>query len=130
MKTTDVELAEKAKSLPPDFAQWIVSYQGENAQVLSTNKTTIHSVRIHRTSETELDVSCSCPATKVCKHIVAYYALVKGLTPDKTVDAIEEDVEAKETPSQAMTGRQMIASAIEMLVDGIALVMRKNKEEK
>jgi hypothetical protein len=129
MKTTDAELTEKIKSLPPDFSSWIASYKGENAQVLSGSQDTIHTVHIHRISDTELDVSCSCPAVKLCKHITAFYALVKGLTPDNAVDTIEEAVEAKETLPEPMTGRQMIAEAIEMLVDGIALVIRENNKE-
>jgi len=119
MKTTDAELTEKIKSLPPDFSSWIVSYKGENAQVLSGSQDTIHTVHIHRISDTELDVSCSCPAVKLCKHITAFNA----------VDTIEEAVEAKETLPEPMTGRQMIAEAIEMLVDGIALVIRENNKE-
>ena len=128
MKVTDVELTERAKALSPDFASRIVSYKGEIAQVRSATTDSVYTVRIHRLSDTELDVTCSCPALKVCHHITSYYALRKGISPemgaildgDKSTDEVDE---AKETAPEPMTGRQMIASAIEMLVDGIGMLV-------
>lgn len=123
MKTTDVELAERAKALPPDFASFIVSHKGETAQVKSFTGDKTYTVRIHRINPEELDVTCSCPATKICKHIVAYYAFVKGIEPAGTEPVLPEPT--------AKQGKQMIAEAIEMLVNGIGLLVdERTKEEK
>ena len=134
MKATDIELAERAKALSPDFASRIVSYKGEIAQVRSATTDSVYTVRIHRLSDTELDVTCSCPARKVCHHVVEYYALRKGISPEMGAvldgdESAEKVVEAKETATESMTGRQMIASAIEQLVDGIGMLVNERMKE-
>ena len=134
MKVTDAELTERAKALSPDFATRIVSYKGEIAQVKSATTDSVYTVRIHRLSDTELDVTCNCPARKLCHHVVEYYALRKGISPemgaildgDKSADEVDE---VKETAPEPLTGRQMIASAIEQLVDGIGMLVNERMKK-
>jgi len=133
MKVTDRELAERAKALSPDFVSRIISHKGEVAQVKSATTDKVYTVRIHRLSETELDVTCNCLAMKLCHHCVEFYALIKGISPEKAVadsggKSAGEDGKAEEAVPEPLIGRQMIASAIEMLVDGIGLVIREKEE--
>ena len=85
----------------------------------------------------KLDVLCTCPAMKVCHHIVAFYAVAKGITSMRTDKDVTEEAgkstpghdEVKESlPEATADGRKMIAAAIEMLVDGIGLVAREKEE--
>lgn len=132
MRTTDEALRGKVDSLPPTFADLVLSHEGTHAKVQSFTSKAVYDVSIQRVSDDELDVVCSCPATKVCKHIAAFYAVVKGISPEKAVSdepdkETDKQDELTEPAPDAMTGRQMIAMAIEMLTDGIALVARDKK---
>jgi len=134
VKTTDIELAERAKALPPDYATRIISHKGEVAQVKSATTDSVYTVRIHRLSEIDLDVTCSCPAMKVCHHVVEYYALIKGISPEPAATdsgdkSAGKDDKAKEPTPEPMSGRQMIASAISDLVDGIGMLVNERMKE-
>ena len=74
---------------------------------------------------------CTCPATKLCHHIVAFYAVAKGITSMRTDKDVTESA-GKSTPGHdegKESGRQLIAAAIEQLVDGIALVVTERMKE-
>ena len=51
----------------------------------------------------------------------------KAVTDEADKDTGEED-EAKQSAQEPMTGRQMIAQAVELLVDGVGLVVREEKK--
>jgi len=48
---------------------------------------------------------------------------------EETDEGAAKATEAKQSASGAMTGRQMVASAIENLVDGIALIVSERMKE-
>ena len=119
MKTTAGEIRAKINDLPDDYASHVDISGPGLAEVTSfSNPNQKHHVEIHKDGE-GLDATCSCPARTLCKHIVAYYAVAKGIKP---VAPIIEEMEKKRTQT---SGYGLIAEAIEKLVDGIALVVEE-----
>jgi len=131
MKKTTVDLIkEKINELPEDYAKHVTITAPGMANVTSfTNpESPPYNVKIGVDLEVEggLLVKCNCPATTaLCKHVAAYYAVAKHIEPKPPIIvAIEE--KAKE-----LSGYKLIASGIEKITDGIALIVRKEiKEEK
>lgn len=132
MKTTSTDLERRAEALPSDFAEHVISWQGNLAKVQSFSSDTVYSVSIMvGTREGELRCACTCAATKICHHITAFYAVAKKLGP--TQDTPKSD-EGKEPPPEPIKdshadGLKLIAGAIEQLVDGIALVVSERMKE-
>lgn len=132
MKTTVTELERKVAALPPDFEKHVVSWHGNLAQVKSfSSHGKVWDVSIMMgTEEGERRVTCTCPSTQLCKHMVSFYAVAKGLGP--TQDPPKPD-EGEETPPESIRhtdGMKMIAGAIEMLVNGIGLLVDEKMKER
>ena len=137
MKTTAAELKRRAQVLPPGFEKYVIAWEGSDAKVQSFSSEKIYDVHIQKDGEGKLDALCTCPAMKVCHHIVAFYAVAKGIMSMRTDKDVTESAgkstvghdEGKESlPEATADGRKMIAAAIEMLVDGIGLVAREKEE--
>ena len=137
MKTTADELKRRAQVLPPGFEKYVLSHTLNTAKVKSFSSEKAWDVHIKPDGAGKLDVLCTCPAMKVCHHIVAYFAVMKGITSMRTDKDVKESAgkptprhdEGKESiPEATADGRKMIAAAIEMLVDGIGLVAREKEE--
>ena len=137
MKTTADELKRRAQVLPPGFEKYVLSHTLNTAKVKSFSSEKVWDVNIKPDGAGKLDVLCTCPAMKVCHHIVAYFAVMKGITSMRTDKDVKESAgkptprhdEGKESiPEATADGRKMIAAAIEMLVDGIGLVAREKEE--
>jgi len=137
MKTTADELKRRAQVLPPGFEKYVISHTLNTAKVKSFSSEKAWDVHIKPDGAGKLDVLCTCPAMKVCHHIVAYFAVMKGITSMRTDKDVKESAgkptprhdEGKESlPEATADGRKMIAAAIEMLVDGIGLVAREKEE--
>jgi hypothetical protein len=132
MKITVDELTRRAADLPPDFAEYMISWKGNLAKVKSFSSDAIWDVSIMvGTEEGELRCTCTCPATKVCHHITAFYAVAKGL--GLTQDTPKPD-EGKETPPEPIKdphtdGMKMIAEAIEQLINGIGLLVDERMKD-
>lgn len=132
MKATVEELTHKVADLPPDFAEHVLSWEGNLARVKSFSSDTVYDVSILMgIGEGERRITCTCPSVKLCKHAVAFFAVAKHLKPDKPIQGTGEADEDKETASKETTdGLKLIAGAIEQLVDGIGLiVIERVKEE-
>jgi len=133
------ELKRRALILPPGFEQYVIERDGNKAKVKSFTSDAVYDVSIMLgTEEGERRVVCTCPAMKVCHHIVAFYAVAKGITSMRTDKDVTESAgkstvghdEGKESlPEATADGRKMIAAAIEMLVDGIALIVTERMKE-
>ena len=127
MKTTVEELTRKVADLPPDFAEHVILRQGNLAKVKSFFSDAIYDVSIMMgIEEDERRVNCTCPATQVCKHIISFFAVAKGLNPAK--ENTDEAFEAarglsEKTRGVDIDGLALIAEAIEKLVDGITLIV-------
>lgn len=119
MKTTDNELRDKVITLPENYKDFILSRSGGKARVKSFSSDKVWDVSIKRDGE-ELIATCTCPSTKICHHIVALYADVKGgnITTEQPEATNNND------------GLHKIADAIEMLVDGIGLVVEERLARK
>ena len=139
MKAIVDELKRRALILPPGFEQYVIERDGNKAKVKSFTSDAVYDVSIMLgTEEGERRVVCTCPATKLCHHIVAFYAVAKGITsmrtdkdvtesPDKSTPKLDEGKES--LPEPTADGRKMIAAAIEMLVNGIALIVTERMKE-
>lgn len=132
MKATSIDLERRVAALPPDFAEHVISWKSNLAKVKSFSSDAVYSVSIMKgTGEGELRCTCTCASVKVCKHIVAFFAVAKGLKPDKPTQDTGEADEGKETPSkETPDGLKLIAGAIEQLVEGIVLVISERMKEK
>jgi len=138
MKAMVDELERRAHLLSPGFEKYVIEWHGHKAKVKSFSSDAVYDVSIMMgTEEGERRVICTCPATKLCHHIVAFYATAKGITSMRTDKDVTESAgkstpghdEGKESiPEATADGRKMIAAAIEMLVDGIGLVAREKEE--
>ena len=131
MKTTAAELKRRAQVLPPGFEKYVIAWEGSDAKVQSFSSEKIYDVHIQKDGEGKLDALCTCPAMKVCHHIVAFYAVAKGITSMRTDKDVTESA-GKSAPGRdegKESGRQLIAAAIEQLVDGIALVVTERMKE-
>ena len=130
MKTTAAELKRRAQVLPPGFEKYVLSHTLNTARVKSFSSEKVWDVNIKPDGAGKLDVLCTCPAMKVCHHIVAYFAVMKGITSMRTDKDIKEEAgkstvghdEARES------GRQLIAAAIEQLIDGMWKVLHGKEE--
>ena len=139
MKTTAEELRRRAQVLPPGFEKYVLLHTLNKARVKSFSSEKVWDVSIMLgTEEGERRVICTCPATKLCHHIVAFYAVAKGITSMRTDKDVKEeagkptvghDEGTEPLPEATADGRKMIAAAIEMLVNGIALVVTERMKE-
>ena len=139
MKATVDELERRAQILQPGFEQYVIERHGNKAKVKSFTSDAVYDVSIMLgTEEGERRVICTCPATKLCRHIVAFYAVAKGITSMRTDKDVKEeagkstvghDEGTEPLPEATADGRKMIAAAIEMLVNGIALVVTERMKE-
>jgi len=133
MKTTVAELERRVAALSPDFEEHVISWHGNLAKVKSfSSHGKVWDVSIMMgTGEGERRVTCTCPSKLLCKHMVSFYAVAKKLSPSSTVKDTVEPNEAKETPPEpSREGLKMIASAIEMLVNGIGLLVDERMKER
>jgi len=140
VKTSAEELKRRAQVLPPGFEKYVISHTLNTARVKSFSSEKVWDVNIKPDGAGKLDVSCTCPARqmKICHHIVAFYAVAKGITSMRTDEDVTESAgkstpghdEGKESlPAATADGRKLIAAAIEMMVDGIALVATERMKE-
>ena len=138
MKTTAEELRRRAQVLPPGFEKYVLLHTLNTAKVKSFSSEKVWDVNIKPDGAGKLDVLCTCPAMKVCHHIVAYFAVMKGITSMRTDKDVKEeagkptvghDEGTEPLPEATADGRKLIAAAIEMMVDGIALVATERMKE-
>lgn len=123
MKVKTEDILAKIPELPKGFEKLVHKKKPGLAEVESfsnrSRKPYMVHIQPHSTDPGDksiLDVVCGCPATKLCHHITAFYAVVKGLVPDSG--------EAKQT------GPELISEGIEKIVNGIALVVAERVGEK
>ncbi len=109
------DIVAKIKDLPSDYAEHVHLSKPGTAEVTSFTDPTQeipYSVGIKLAEKKgERDVRCTCPATRLCKHVVAFYAVAKRIKPDGSlekpkVDKPEKD-EAKEKPSEAIAADEL-----------------------
>lgn len=133
MKATVEQIKAKIAELPTGVADLVhrASLGSAEVESFSGNGNGPYMVRIqpHKDDPGDkslLDVSCSCPARTLCKHIVAFYAVDKGLAPD-TVP--EPPVEAEADPrgeglKLIARAQEKFGEAVQDLVDGMALYVK------
>jgi hypothetical protein len=132
MKTTVKELERRVAALPPDFAEHVISWHGNLAHVKSFSSDHVWDVSIMMgTKEGELRCTCTCPSTKVCHHITAFYAVAKKLGPIQDTPKPDEGKEPPPDPIKDphTDGMKMITGAIEQLVNGIGLLVDERMKE-
>ena len=85
MKVTVDEIKERISLLPPGVEKRVhrTGTPGmARVESFTTDAVYTVSIKVHKDDpgdKTILDAVCTCPASRLCKHIVAYYAVVKGL---------------------------------------------------
>ena len=131
MKKTTVDLIKsKINELPEDYAKHVTITGSGMADVTSFTNSDRPPYKVKISTDPDVDegllVHCGCIATTaLCKHIAAYYAVAKHIEPKLPIIAAIEE-KAKE-----LSGYKLIASGIEKITDGIALIVKeKIKEEK
>jgi len=78
MLTTRKEIIAKINDLPVDYANHVYIGKGGTAAVKSFSGPGTHTVRIERwETDDQLKVDCTCRATRLCRHITAFYAVAK-----------------------------------------------------
>jgi len=102
MKVLVSDILAKIPELPANVRD-LVTISSDDlslANVRSRTSDTLYLVHIKphaddTGSKTILDVTCPCDARKLCWHAVAFYAVTKGLVPEKPLEPVEqpEDVE-------------------------------------
>lgn len=110
MIVTVTDIVARIKNLPNDYAEHVKRSGLNTAEVSSFSNPTQeipYTVWIKMTKEkTEglRDVGCSCPATKLCDHVASFWAVVKGIKPDGSVEPTKTGKpakdEGKETPNK------------------------------
>lgn len=135
MIVTILEIVAEIQKLPPDYAKHVHPSKGGTAEVSSFTdpiQETPYMVRIKLTGEeTEglRDVTCSCPATKLCKHIVAYYAVAKGMKPSITPPPTPPPEKgAKVNKGKKTNGKESITKRRTVLYDQISAAFAKLAE--
>lgn len=81
---------------------------------------TVYTTKITATDDDQLDVMCTCPARKLCWHAVAYYAVYKGLEPERQGNGGSED----------QNPLALISEGVEKLVNGIGQLVDEKMRDK
>jgi len=95
---TVLEIVAKIKDLPPDFAQYVHLSKGNTAEVESFTDPLAkpYFVQIELTEKDgSREVTCTCQETEawkeLCDHVVAFYAVAKGIKPDGSIEEAKKD---------------------------------------
>ena len=150
MKILVADILAKISSLPSNVIELVTLDEKGLAYVQSkTNPEDVHTTHLepHKKDPGDksiLNGTCMCPATKLCWHLVAQYAVAKGIvTKDKPPQEKSED---KPSPASApgtlnpdasiaalkliADGQQKINAGMQMLVDGTVMLARKAAQDK
>lgn len=124
MKVTVDEIRTKAEGLSPGYEQQVLwDGKSHHAKVTSLHAPfngppPVYTVSIHRTEiDGQLDVTCSCPASKLCYHAAQFYGVAKAIAPRPT--------ESTERPRKSP---QRNARTMEAQREGIQLIERAQEE--
>ncbi len=121
MKTTVDAIKEKINGLPADYVGHVTITAPGKAEVVSfSDPSKTYYVEIKKEGD-GLSANCSCPATKLCKHVAAYYAVAKKIKPVPPIEMKKK---------RDKKGYDLIAEAIEKLTDGIALIVKERMNDK
>jgi len=102
MKVLVSDILAKIPSLPPNVRDLVTIHSDDLslADVKSRTSDAVHTVHIEPHvddpgDKSILNTTCPCDARKLCWHVVAFYAVSKGLAPEKPSDPQQppEDVE-------------------------------------
>ena len=137
MKVTVAAILEKIEKLPDGYPDLVHKKGFGIAEVESfthPNEVGPYTVSIkpHKDDpgdKTILDVICSCTARTLCKHIVAYYVVAKGLTPHQEVEetlVAESSNGKKKALAMVAEAQQKMSEAFQLLTDGIALYVKES----
>jgi len=158
MKATAGQIIAKIIELPLDIEDLVTISSPTSAEVQSfrADCTDVWIARIkpHKDDpgdRTILDVSCTCPAVKLCHHISAFYAIAKksepavivamakrkGVPADPPTETVPKKRKKPDAPlSRRAEGLKLIAASIEKvseafqdLADGIALIVKEVANE-
>ena len=145
MKVLAAAILAKIPDLPADYLDHVHLSGFANAEVESwTEPLPGCEPDIWRTHIAKADdglaVTCTCPARKLCKHIVSHYAVAKKDDPQVAplLPQAHERPIAATPPAEdgRKAGREKIAEsqrlraqADELLTDGIALIVRAESKE-
>jgi RPA family protein len=125
VKVKQEDILKRIEALPVDFAEHVLWDEGGTAEVKSfTTDDDVYavSIRPHKDDPGDkslLDVTCACPARALCKHVVAFYAVAKGLDSTAKAKALKTIAEAQELSNKAF----------EKLTEGIVLYVREGQKE-
>ena len=93
MKVLVSDILAKIPSLPPNVRDLVTIHSDDLslADVKSRTSDAVHTVHIEPHvddpgDKSILNTTCPCDARKLCWHVVAFYAVSKGLAPEKPSD--------------------------------------------
>jgi len=132
MRTTVAAILEKVKKLPDGYADNVHPKSGGTAEVESFSHPTevgpyTVAIRPHKDDpgdKSVLDVTCSCTARTLCRHIAAFYAVAKGLAP-QAESLIPEDNKKREALAMIAEAQKRVSESFQLLTDGIALYVKE-----
>jgi len=94
MLATRKEIIAKINDLPVDYANHVYIGKGGTATVKSFSGPGTHTVRIERwETDDQLKVDCTCRATRLCRHVAAFYAVAKEITPNTLIEEVKMPTE-------------------------------------
>lgn len=125
MIVTCTDIEAKINDLPEHYAEHVHMSKPGTAFVDSFTDPLCdaYHTSIKRTEkEGERDVRCSCPATTLCVHITAFYAVAKGLKPKASEKEPKKDKGKKDKAKEGVPERtreiyKRIATAFEELAE-------------
>ena len=145
MKVLAADILAKIPDLPADYLDHVHLSGFANAEVESwTDPLPGCEPDIWRTHIAKADdglaVTCTCPARKLCKHLVAHYAVAKKDNPEVAALLPQSSEVPIASPPPAKGGKiaglgkiaesqRLRAQADELLTDGIALIVRAESKE-
>lgn len=136
MKATIEQIRAKIPDLPTGVTDLVhrASIGSAEVESFSGNEDGPYKVHIRPHEEDPgdkslLDVVCSCPARTLCKHVVAYYAVAKGLVPKAAPKPLPPDrapsSQRREEGLQLIAkGQQQVSEGLQSIVDGVAIIAR------
>lgn len=119
MIVTVLEIVAKIKDLPVDFAKYVRLLENNTAEVKSFSNPSAKPYLVQiklAEKDGSREVTCTCQETEawkeLCDHVVAYYAVAKGIKPDGSVESTKKDTKPKDETKQS-TSEEIAADELQ-----------------
>jgi len=136
MLVTVDQIKAKINELPADYAEHVHCGKPGMAEVESFSDPKQEKpwvVHIEKAKTVRYrSVTCTCPATKLCKHITAFYAVAKGIKPQGVTDPLKTTTPREEggnkTTSKEIEAKENVKKQRVEIYDQISAAFAKLAE--